>query len=126
MNTIAMEGRRLVIILLLSIFPMSSLGDCDTLGGWYGNDDIGACYGLDALTNTAAPQLNMNWFEAVSYCKSVLPGKSFLGNIKSQVLKEKCMVLMNMGSSHLCTGCSRACPVSFAWCWTPICLDLWQ
>ncbi len=86
-----MEGHNhpTFLLLLLSLFPTVSLAECDTLNGWYGDDDIGACYGLEALTNTASPHLNMTWFEAVGFCETNFPGKkAFLANIKSQVSRE--------------------------------------
>lgn len=85
-----------LLLLLLSAFPAASLAECDTLGGWYGDDAIGACYGLGALTDTSAPKLEMNWFEALDYCESVIPGKSFLANIKSQVKRLNCFLKEKM------------------------------
>ena len=79
--------RALLFLLALSSAVTLVSCECDTLGGWYGGDDLGACYGLGALTSEGGTAA-MDWFTAVKHCKTVYPGKeTFLASVKSQVKK---------------------------------------
>lgn len=48
--------------------PAAASPACDNSLGWYGNEEVGACYLFDPLTNNKADTL-MDWYAADAYCR---------------------------------------------------------